>query len=216
MITVILADDHPLILQGVRTVLEAEPDIRVIGEAHDGLHVVDMVVRLQPDILVLDLMLPGLHGLEVTRRITQQAPRTRVIILSMHANASYVLEALRHGAVGYILKDAAAGDLVYAVRQVTAGRRYLSPSLSECALETYVQRTQATTLDRYEMLTAREREVLQLAAEGYSNPDIAARLGVSSRTVETHRANLLRKLALHTQTDLIRYALQRGLIPAGD
>ena len=216
MITVILADDHPLILQGVRTVLEAEPDIRVIGEVHDGLHVVDMVVRLQPDILVLDLMLPGLHGLEVTRRIGQQAEWTRVIILSMHANESYVLEALRHGAVGYILKDAAAADLVHAVRQVTAGRRYLSPALSERALETYVQRAQAATLDRYEMLTAREREVLQLAAEGYSNPDIAARLGVSPRTVETHRANLLRKLALRTQTDLIRYALQRGIIPTGD
>jgi DNA-binding NarL/FixJ family response regulator len=215
MPTVLLVDDHPLILRGLRTVLEAEPDIRVLDEMHDGLHVPEAVARLRPDVLVLDLMIPGLPGLEVTRRVSQQTPSTRVIILSMHANEPYVLEALRHGAVGYVLKDSSATDLVHAVREVIAGRRYLSPALSQRAIETYVQRAQAATLDSYETLTAREREVLQLAAEGCSNPAIAERLGISPRTAETHRANLMRKLALRTQTDLIRYAMQHGLLPPG-
>ena len=216
MITIMLVDDHPLILQGLRTVLETEPDMRVIGEARDGLHVAEAVARLQPDVLVLDLMLPGLHGLEVARRVSAQNQRIRIIILSMHANESYVLEALHHGAAGYVLKDTSATDLVRAVREVTAGRRYLSPSLSERAIEPCVQWARDITLDRYSTLTTREREVFQLVAESCSNPDIAARLGISPRTVETHRANLMRKLTLRTQTDLILYALQRGIIPLGD
>jgi DNA-binding NarL/FixJ family response regulator len=216
MITIVLVDDHPLILQGLQTVLDAEPDMRVLSVVQDGLQAVDLVTRLQPNILVLDLMLPGLNGLEVARRSNQRAAHTRIIILSMHANESYVLEALRHGAMGYVLKDTSATDLVHAVREVSAGRRYLSPSLSERAIETYAQQAMGATPDRYATLTAREREVLHLAAEGSSNADIAARLGISPRTVETHRANLMRKLALRTQTDLIRYALQRGIITPGD
>jgi DNA-binding NarL/FixJ family response regulator len=179
----------------------------------DGLQVTEVVERLQPDVLVLDLMMPGLDGLEVTRRICQRIPHTQVVILSMHANESYVLEALRHGAVGYVLKEASAADLVHAVREVIAGRRYLSPPLSERAIEAYVEKARATTLDRYDTLTAREREVLHLAAEGSSNAAIAARLGISSRTVETHRANLMRKLELRSQADLLRYALHRRIIP---
>jgi two-component system, NarL family, response regulator NreC len=211
--TIVLADDHPIVRQGLRTVLEAEPDFQVIGEAGDGLETMQLVERLRPQVLVLDLLMPGLSGLEIARQVRQRVPETRVIVLSMHANEAYVLEALRHGAAAYVLKDVSSAELVQAVRAVAAGRRYLSRPLSERALEAYAQRAEATTLDLYEMLTTREREVLHLAAEGCSNTDIATRLSISPRTAETHRTNLMRKLGLHTQTDLIRYALRRGIIP---
>ncbi|MBI2875306.1 MAG: response regulator transcription factor [Candidatus Tectomicrobia bacterium] len=216
MPTIVLVDDHPVVRQGLRALLEAEPGFRVIGEAGEGVEAVQLVERLQPDVLVLDLMIPGLNGLEVTRQVSRRSSRTRVVILSMHANEAYVLEALRNGALGYVLKDAGATELLRAVREVAAGRRYLSPPLSERAIEIYVQKTDAAPLDLYETLTTREREVLQLAAEGYSATEIADRLSISSRTVETHRANLMRKLGLRTQTDLIRYALRRGILPMED
>ena len=168
--------------------------------------------RLDPDVLVLDLILPGLNGLEVTRQVSQRSLRTRVVILSMHAAEAYVLEALKNGAAGYVLKDASAADLVHAVKEAVAGRHYLSPPLSELAIEAYLQKAREATLDLYETLTTREREVLQLAAEGRSNPEIAERLVISPRTVETHRANLMRKLGLQSQAGLIRYALQRRII----
>jgi two-component system, NarL family, response regulator NreC len=158
-------------------------------------------------------MMPGLNGLEVTRQVGQRSPRTRVIMLSMYSNEAYVLEALRNGAAGYVLKEASATDLIRAVREVVAGRRYLSPPLSEQAIEAYVQKAQNGLLDPYEALTTREREVLQLAAEGRTNADIAAALFVSPRMVETHRAHLMYKLGLHSQADLIRYALRRGILP---
>jgi DNA-binding NarL/FixJ family response regulator len=213
MTTIMLADDHPVVRQGLRALLGAEPDFRLIGEAGDGLEAVQLVERLQPHVLVLDLMMPGLNGLEVTRQVSQRSPQTRIIILSMHANEAYVLEALRNGAAGYVLKDSSVTDLVQAVREVAAGRRYLSPPLSERVIDAYVQKAKEATLDVYETLTAREREVLHLAAEGLTNPEIAARLFISPRTAEIHRANLMRKLSLHTQTDLIRYALRRGILP---
>jgi len=211
--TIVLADDHPVVRQGLRSLLEAEPDFLVIGEGGDGLEAVQLVERLKPNVLVTDLLMPSLNGLEVTRQVCQRAPQARVVILSMYADEAYVLEALRNGAAGYVLKDASSADLVRAVREVAAGRRYLSAPLSERAIEEYTHKTQATPLDRYETLTTREREVLHLAAEGSSNTEIAARLGISPRTVETHRANLMRKLGLATHTDLIRYALQRGILP---
>jgi DNA-binding NarL/FixJ family response regulator len=211
--TIVLADDHPIVRQGLRTVLEAEPDLTIVGEAADGLETVELAVRLRPQVLILDLMLPGLSGLEVTRQVHQRSPQTRVVILSMHANEAYVLEALRNGAAAYVLKEAGAAELVQAVREVTAGRRYLSPPLSERAIEAYVEKAAAIPLDQSETLTTREREVLHLAAEGHSNPEIAARLGISPRTAETHRANLMRKLGLHSQTELIRYAMRRGILP---
>ena len=216
MTTIVLADDHHIVRQGMRALLEAEPDFRLVGEAGDGLETVQLVERLRPDVLVLDLMMPGLNGLEVTRQVGKRSPQTRVVILSMHANEAYVLEALRNGAVGYVLKDASVTELVQAVREVTAGRRYLSPPLSERAIDAYVGRAKEATLDRYETLTDREREVLHLVAEGCTNAAIAARLSISPRTAETHRANMMRKLGLHTQTDLIRYALRRGIIPMED
>ena len=210
--TIVLADDHPIVRQGLKTVLEAEPDFRVIGEAGDGSQAVQLVERLQPQVLVLDLLIPGLSGLEVARQVRQRAPETRVIVLSMHANEAYVLEALRHGAAAYVLKATSSTELVQAVRAVVAGRRYLSRPLTERALAAYAQRAEATP-DLYETLTTREREVLHLAAEGRSNSEIAARLSISPRTVEIHRRHLMRKLGLHSQTDLVRYALRRGIIP---
>jgi two-component system response regulator NreC len=211
--TIVLADDHHIVRQGLRALLEAEPDFAVTGEAADGLVVAGLVERLKPDVLVLDLMMPGLNGLDVVRQVRQRSPQTRVIILSMHANEAYVLEALRNGVAGYVLKDSTASDLAQAVREAAAGRRYLSPPLSERAIEAYVHKADAAPLDLYETLSGREREVLHLAAEGYNNTEIAARLCISARTVETHRANVMRKLGLHSQTDLIRYALRRGILP---
>ena len=210
--SIVLADDHHIVRQGLRTLLEAEQEFTVVGETADGLKVADLVEQLRPDVLVLDLMMPGLNGLEIARQVSQRSPKTRIIILSMHANEAYVLEALRNGAAGYVLKDANPAEMVQAVREVTAGRHYLSRPLSERAIQTYAQKAEAAPLDLYETLTTREREVMHLAAESYSSTEIAARLGISPRTAETHRANLMRKLGLQSQTDLIRYAIRRGLL----
>ncbi len=213
MTTILLADDHTVVRQGLRALLAAEPDFAVIDEATDGRAALQSVERLRPDVLVVDLMMPGLGGLEVTRQVHQRVPQTRVVVLSMHATDAYVLEALRNGAMGYVLKDASAGELIEAVREAARGRRYLCRALSDRAIAAYMQQLQAPSLDVYETLTTREREVLQLAAEGLSSPEVAAQLSISPRTAETHRANLMRKLGLRTQTDLVRYALGRGLVP---
>jgi two-component system response regulator NreC len=211
--TIVLADDHHIVRQGLRALLEVEKDLKVIGEAGDGLEAVQSVELLVPKVLVLDLMMPGLNGLDVLKQIKKRSPDTQIVILSMYANEAYVLEALSNGASAYVLKDSKSADLVQAVREAAAGRRYLSPPLTARAIEVYQERTKATTLDRYETLTAREREVLHLAAEGRTNNEIAVRLGISSRTAETHRANLMHKLDMHTQAELIRFALRRGIIP---
>ncbi|MFQ6101932.1 MAG: response regulator [Anaerolineae bacterium] len=216
MTTIVLADDHHIVRKGMRALLEAEPDFRLVGEASDGLETAQLVERLRPDVLVLDLMMPGLNGIEVTRQVRKRSPRTQVIILSMHANDGYVLEALRSGATGYVLKDASMSELIQAVRDVATGRRYLSPLLAERAIDAYVMQTKESTLDRYETLTDREREVLHLAAEGLTNIEVAARLSISPRTAENHRANMMRKLGLRTQTELVLYALRRGIIRLED
>lgn len=214
MTTMVLVDDHTVVRQGLRALLEAK-GFQVIGEADEGIGAVQLVERLRPGVLVLDLMLPGLSGLEVTRQVRQRSPRTRVVILSTYADEAYVLEALRNGATGYVLKEAGIAELVQAIGEVTAGRRYLSPPLCECAIEAYVQKAHTAPWDPYETLTTREREVLHLAAEGHVAPKIARRLSISPRTVEMHRANLMHKLGLQTQTDLVRYALRRGILPMG-
>ncbi|MBI4637219.1 MAG: response regulator transcription factor [Candidatus Rokubacteria bacterium] len=211
--TIIVADDHPVVREGVRTLLAREADLAVVGEEGDGLKVVELVERLRPNVLVLDLMLPGLNGLEVVRQVSKRSPHTRTVILSMHASEAYVLEALRNGAAAYVLKDSGGAELVKAVRDVVAGRRYLSAPLSDRAIDAYLERATNSPLDLYETLTTREREVLQLAAEGSSAAQIGARLSISARTAETHRANLMRKLGLQSQSELIRYAMRQGLLP---
>lgn len=216
MTTIVLADDHRVVRQGLRALLEAEPGFDVVGEAGDGLETLHVAEQLKPDVLVLDLMMPGLNGLEVTRQLNKRLPHTRIVILSMYANEAYVLEALGNGASAYVLKDSSSADLVHAVREIAAGRRYLSPPLSDRAIEAYQEKAKAAVLDKHETLTTREREVLQLSAEGHTSAEIAARLGISSRTAEAHRSNLMHKLGLHTQADLIRYALRRGIIPMED
>jgi two-component system response regulator NreC len=213
MITLVLADDHHVVRQGLRALLEAEPDLQVIGEAADGLETVRLVVNLRPDILVLDLMMGGISGLEVARQVSKRSPKTGVVILSMYGNEAYVLEALKAGAKAYVLKESTAGELVKAVRAAVAGRRYLSSSLSERAIEAYVEKSKETVLDPYDTLTTREREVLHLAAQGRTNADMATRLFISRRTVEVHRANVMRKLGLRTQAQLISYAIRRGILP---
>lgn len=210
--TIVLADDHPIVREGLRGLLETEPGFDVVGETADGLEAVELVERLEPDVLIVDVVMPGLDGLEVTRQVSHRSPHTRVIVLSMHSDEVYVLRALRNGAAAYILKDSSTVDLVQAVCEVTAGRRYLSPPLSERAIEAYIQKAAPTTLDGYETLTTREREVLHLTVEGCSNTQIAERLSISPRTVATHRTNMMRKLGLSTQTELITFALRRGII----
>jgi DNA-binding NarL/FixJ family response regulator len=212
MTTIVLADDHPIVRQGLRTLLEAETGFQILGEAGDGLVAVQLVERLHPAVLIVDVLMPGLSGLEVTRQVSQRTPQTHVIVLSMYTNEAYVLEALRNGASGYVLKDSSITDLVQAVRDVVAGRRYLSAPLSERAIEAYVHKAQTHAPGPYEGLTTREREVLHLAAEGYTSAQIAERLFLSPRTVEAHRANLMRKLGLRTQADLTRYAIERGIL----
>lgn len=211
--TIVLADDHNVVRQGLRALLEVEKDLKVVGEARDGLEAVQNVEELSPRVVVLDLMMPGLNGLDVLRQIKKRCPSTQIVILSMYANEAYVLEALSQGASAYVVKDSSSADLVLAVREAAAGRRYLSPPLSARAIEAYQEKAKAASFDRYETLTAREREVLHLAAEGLTNPEISVRLGISSRTAETHRSNLMHKLDLHSQADLIRFALRRGIIP---
>jgi two-component system, NarL family, response regulator NreC len=212
-LSIVLADDHPVVRRGLRTLLESEPDFSIVGEAGDGLETVHLVERLQPNVLVLDLMMPGLNGLEALRIIRQRSPRTRVVVLSMHSNNAFVAEALKNGATGYLLKGSSEEDLVCAVHEAAAGRRFLSAPVTERAIEAYIEQSRAAELDPHETLTPREREVLHLAAEGKTSSEIAARLHVSHRTVENHRANLLRKLGLQNQSDLVRYAVRRGLIP---
>jgi DNA-binding NarL/FixJ family response regulator len=213
VITIVLADDHQLMRQGIRALLASETDFRVIGETGDGLEAVQLIERLRPNIAVLDLMMPGLGGLDVARQVKDRSPATRTLILSMYANEAYVLEALRAGALGYVVKESSAAVLVYAIREVMAGHHYLSPPLSERAIVSYLERANAGARSSYETLTEREREILKLTAEGLSSPEIAERLVISVRTVETHRANIMRKLELRNTAELVRYAIRHGILP---
>ena len=208
---VVLADDHPVVRQGVAALLASEPDLEVVGQAERGEEVPALVEALQPDVVVLDLLMPGRGGLDVTRELARRWPMTRVLVLSMHDNEAYVLEALRSGASGYALKQAQPVELVRAVREVGAGRRFLSPPLSERAIEAYA-RQEGHSGDPYDALTPREREVLRLVAEGRTNAAIGEQLFISPRTVETHRAHVMKKLSLRRHAELVRYAVQRGLI----
>lgn len=216
-VRIVLVEDHRVVRQGLKALLEAEQDFEIVGEAGDGLVALELVEKTTPDVLVVDLMIPGLSGLEVTRRVRERSPGSKVVVLSMHSNEAYVLEALKYGAAGYVLKDSSFSDLSRAVREVVSGRKYLSPPLSERAIDLYLQhKRKSGSLDPYETLTNREREVFQLTVEGQSASEVAERLSISPRTVESHRANLMRKLALRSQAELIRYALRRGFLPMED
>ncbi len=212
-ITIVLAEDHHIVREGVRVLLQNQPDFSVISEAADGLTAVQAVEEHKPDILLVDLMMPGLGGLEVTRKVSKLSPDTKVIVLSMYRNEPYVIEALRNGARGYVLKESSVSDLVEAIRAVATGHRYLSPTLSDRAIDAYLEKARGMPLDDYDTLSTREREVLQLVAEGCSNAEVAAHLLISTRTAEAHRANMMRKLRLQTHTDLIKYAFKKGILP---
>jgi DNA-binding NarL/FixJ family response regulator len=212
MISVLIADDHELVRRGVAALLRVERDIDVVGEAPDGAEALRLTERHRPDVLVVDIEMPELPGLDVIPRVRRAAPRTGVIVLSMHASETYVAQALRDGAAGFVLKSAPSSDVVRAVREVAAGRRFLSAPLSDQAIETYIRKLESAALDVYDTLSAREREVLLLAARGMTNAEIAQQLFISTRTVESHRANLTRKLGLRTHTDLVLFAVRRGLI----
>ena len=209
---IVVADDHDVVIHGLRALLEGETGMEVVEHATDGLVALQLVERLHPHVLVVDMMMPGINGLEITRQVGRRHPDVKVVMLSMHDNEAYVSEALKAGAMAYVLKAADADELVLAIREAAAGRRYLSRQLSECAIAAYVERGRDANDLTPPDLTEREREVLQMVAEGRSTQEIATALGISPRTAETHRGNMTRKLGLKTQTDVIRYAIQHGII----
>ncbi|MFZ5926106.1 MAG: response regulator [Acidobacteriota bacterium] len=207
-IRILLADDHSLVRQGFRRILEAHPDLEIVGEASDGREAVELTGTLQPDVVVMDVAMPGLNGIEATRRICESSPRTRVLALSMHRDSVYVREILRAGARGYLLKDAIDADLISAVRAVARGEGFIASAVADCVLADYRQHVS----DPIDLLTAREREVLQLIAEGKTNKEIASLLKLSVYTVDAHRGRIMEKLNLHSAGELVRFALRKGLI----
>jgi DNA-binding NarL/FixJ family response regulator len=208
----VLADDESVVREAIKCLLEVEEDFEVVGEAADGLAVMPLVERLRPHVVILNVAIRGLFALEVTRQVRQRSPQTAVIVLSRYVNEWYVTEALRNGAGGYVAQHADADELIRAVRSVTQGQRYLSAPLSSDDVQTWLTQSRHVA-DPYETLTSREREVLQLVAEGHSSTRVARRLTISVRTAEAHRANVMRKLRLKNHTALIRYALARGVLP---
>ena len=212
-IRVLLADDHQLMRSGVRLMLERQADLEVVGEASDGREAVALATSLKPDVVVMDIGMPSLNGIEAAHQMTEERPELAVMILSMHADESYVLRALRAGARGYLLKDSAEADLIRAVHVVAGGKSFFSPAVSKLLLDDYVRKLKRSgTDDPYDLLTPREREVLQLVAEGKSNKDIANLLNLSVYTVESHRSNLMEKLHLNGLPELILFAVRRGII----
>jgi len=213
VIRVLLADDHTILREGIRVLLGREADVEIVGEADDGIRAVEMAGRLQPDVVVMDISMERMGGLEATREIILTNPGVRVVILTMHDNEEYLVEALKAGASGYVLKEAAATDLAEAIRAAARGDVYLYPSVARKLVRDYVKRV-SDPKTVAETLTTREREVLKLVAEGYTNKEIAALLGISVKTVENHRSNMMRKLDLHDRTELARYAVRIGLVDA--
>jgi DNA-binding NarL/FixJ family response regulator len=212
-IRVLLADDHTLMRRGLRLIVEQQPDLVVVGEAEDGRQAVALSASLKPDVAVLDIGMPNLNGIEAAKQITDGESGAAVVILSMHADETYILRALRAGARGYLLKDSAESDLVRAIRSVAEGKSFFSPAVSKVMLEDYVKKLQRTgSEDSYDLLTPREREILQLVAEGKSNKEVANLLHLSVYTVETHRANIMEKLNLKSVPELILYAVRKGII----
>ena len=212
-IRILLADDHKLIRSGLRLLVEQQPDLAVVGEANDGREAFSLAKSLKPDVVVMDIGMPSLNGIEAALKITQANPDISVVMLSMHSDESYVLRALKSGAKGYLLKDSAESDLIKAVRAVADGKSFFSPAVSKVLLDDYVRKLKRSGAeDAYDLLTPREREILQLVAEGKSNKDVAGLLNLSIYTVETHRSNIMEKLNLRGIPELILFAVRRGII----
>jgi two-component system, NarL family, response regulator NreC len=212
-VRIVLADDHTIVRHGLRLVLERQPDFAVVGEASNGREAIDVVIRENPDVAVIDIAMPLLNGIEAAKRIAEERVKTAVVILSMHSDESYILKALRAGARGYLLKDSAETDLIQAIRAVCVGKAFFSPAVSRVLADDYLRQIrQQGVEDPYELLTARERELLQLIVELKSTKDIAALLGISPRTIDTHRGNLMQKLNVHSIPELILYAMRKGVI----
>jgi two-component system, NarL family, response regulator NreC len=212
-VRILLADDHSLLREGLRLLLERQPAFAVVGEAGDGREAVRLAEELHPDVVVMDIAMPELNGIEATLRIVNGLPRTSVLILSMHHDESYVARALKAGARGYLLKDSLKADLLNAVTAVTQGRSFFSPKVSRILQEDYMRKlTGGDVEDSFDLLTDREREILQLVAEGKTNKEVASRLGLSVHTVDTHRGNILQKLNLHSVPELILYAVRKKII----
>jgi two-component system, NarL family, response regulator NreC len=212
-IRILLADDHNVLRRGLRLLLESQPEFTIVAEAADGRQAIEQAAATKPDVVVLDIAMPHLSGTEAAQRITEMLPSAAIVILSMHSDEAYVLRALKAGAKGYLLKDSAEGDLIQAIKAVSSGKAFFSPEVSRMLAEDYVREIKARGVqDSYELLTAREREILHLLAKGQSNKDIAEMLSLSLYTVETHRRNLQEKLNLHSLAELILYAVRKGLI----
>jgi two-component system, NarL family, response regulator NreC len=212
-IRILLADDHTVMRNGLRLLLERQPNLKVIGEAADGREAVTLAAAEEPDVVVMDIAMPHLNGVEAARQITTRCPQTAIAILSMHSDESYVIRSLKAGARAYLLKDSAEADLIAAIRAITEGKSYFSPAVTRLLKEDYMhQLADVGAEDSYELLTNREREVLQLVAEGKSNKDVANLLNLSLYTVETHRTHILQKLNLHSVPELILYAVRKGII----
>src|SRR5258705_6981587 len=208
MIRILLADDHAMVRQGFRMILSSQPDMEIIGEAGNGREAVEMSEKLVPDVIVMDVAMPELNGIEATRKITAALPRSRILALSMHKDSVYVREILRAGARGYLLKDSIDSDLLAAVRAVAKGEGYLSPAVSDAVLSDYRKHVTAPL----DLLTSREREVLQRIAEGQTNKEIATALTLSVYTIDAHRGRIMEKVNLHSTGELVRFAVRKGLI----
>lgn len=208
MLRIVVVDDHLILLQGIKKLLEGESGYQVVGEACDGLEAVEMIKRLKPDIAIVDISLPGLNGLDVARASNANSPRTKMILLTMHKESPYVIEALNTGVHGYVIKTEAGADLLRAIKEASADRMYLSPGISQIVIDAYRHKD---TLES-DPLTLREREVLQLIAEGQRTKQVAVRLGISLKTAESHRTHIMKKLDIHDTAGLVRYAVRRGLI----
>ena len=208
MIRILLADDHAMVRQGFRMILSSQPDMQIVGEAGNGKEAVEMTEKLLPDVIVMDVAMPELNGIEATRKIIAALPRSRILALSMHKDSVYVREILRAGARGYLLKDSIDSDLLAAVRAVAKGEGYLSPAVSDAVLTDYRKHVTAPL----DLLTSREREVLQMIAVGKTNKDVANELKLSVYTVDAHRGRIMEKLNLHSTGELVRFAVRNGLI----
>jgi DNA-binding NarL/FixJ family response regulator len=215
-IRVLIIDDHPLVRQGLRRLLESRSEFVICGEAVDYQEILPLVERELPDVMVIDLSMLGLKGFDLLEQVSQRFPGTRVVVLSMLKDDVFVLRSLRHGATGYVLKDADPSELIQAILDASDGRRYISPALKDKLIDGLIQQLDDKQMNDYESLTNREREILQLTVEGETSTEIAARLSISPRTVEQHRFNFMRKLGLQNQAELIRYAIKRGIIPLDD